>query len=200
MILTCFAEYICENIHIYDFLSQLKSWTVLIATLILRRGWQNSYILYKKITWLLLTWRYCLPEIFRLQEHKGLQNLFSTYCIASYIISRYTLNFHYLIPVRRCTSNSLALTGMGLFQIRKIAWCACVGNAGNVFPATAGKRSRHALRHVRDAWRDRQLAVSFKVGGGKKRSRHSWRMRNPQICVSGKRPNVHLWPVSLPLR
>ena len=25
------------------------------------------------------------------------------------------------------------------------------GNAGNVFPATAGKRSRHASWHVRDA-------------------------------------------------
>ena len=29
-------------------------------------------------------------------------------------------------------------------QIRKIAGCACAGNTGNVFPATAGKRSRHA--------------------------------------------------------
>ena len=37
------------------------------------------------------------------------------------------------------------------YQIRKIAGCACAGNAGNVFPATAGKRSRHASRHVRDA-------------------------------------------------
>ena len=35
-------------------------------------------------------------------------------------------------------------------QIRKIAGCACAGNAGNVFPATVGKRSRHATRHVRD--------------------------------------------------
>ena len=32
------------------------------------------------------------------------------------------------------------------YQIRKIA-----GNAGNVFPATAGKRSRNASRHVRHA-------------------------------------------------
>ena len=36
-------------------------------------------------------------------------------------------------------------------QIRKIEVCACAGNAGNVFPATAGKRSRHASRHVRHA-------------------------------------------------
>ena len=28
---------------------------------------------------------------------------------------------------------------------------ACAENAGNIFPATAGKRSRHASRHVRDA-------------------------------------------------
>ena len=35
--------------------------------------------------------------------------------------------------------------------MRKIARCACAGNAGNVLPATAGKRSRHASRHVRDA-------------------------------------------------
>ena len=132
-----------------------------------------------------MTWRNSLPEIFRLQEHKGLQNLFSTYCIASYIISRYTLNFHYLIPVRRCTSNSLAFTGMGLFQIRKIAWCACVGNAGNVFPATAGKRSRHALRYVRDAWRDRQLAVSFKVGGGGKTF--------PAFLAHARPANLRIW-------
>ena len=37
------------------------------------------------------------------------------------------------------------------YQIRKIVGCACVGNAGNAFPATAGKRSRHASRHVRHA-------------------------------------------------
>ena len=36
-------------------------------------------------------------------------------------------------------------------QIRKIVGCACTWNAGNVFPATAGQRSRHASRHVRDA-------------------------------------------------
>ena len=35
-------------------------------------------------------------------------------------------------------------------QIRKIAGCACGGNAGNVFPATMVNRSRHASRHVRD--------------------------------------------------
>ena len=37
------------------------------------------------------------------------------------------------------------------YQIHKIASYACTENAGNVFPGTAGKRSRHASRHVRDA-------------------------------------------------
>ena len=37
------------------------------------------------------------------------------------------------------------------YRIRIKAGCACVGNAGNVFLATADKWSRHASRHVRDA-------------------------------------------------
>ena len=45
-----------------------------------------------------------------------------------------------------------------------------------------------ASRTCRDACRDRQLAVSFEIGGGGKRSRHSRRMRNMQFYVSGKRP------------
>ena len=40
---------------------------------------------------------------------------------------------------------------MGLLPDTYNCGCACAGNAGNVFPATAGKRSRHASRHVRDA-------------------------------------------------
>ena len=45
-----------------------------------------------------------------------------------------------------------------------------------------------ASRTCRDACRDRQLSVSFEIGGGGKRSRHSRRMRNLQFYVSGKRP------------
>ena len=40
---------------------------------------------------------------------------------------------------------------MGLLPDTQNCGCACAGNAGNVFPVTAGKRSRHASRHVRDA-------------------------------------------------
>ena len=45
-----------------------------------------------------------------------------------------------------------------------------------------------AWRTCRDACRDRQLSVSFEIGGGGKRSRHSRRMRNLQFYVSGRRP------------
>ena len=40
---------------------------------------------------------------------------------------------------------------MGLLPDTYYCRCACTGNAGNVFPATTGKRSRHASRHVRHA-------------------------------------------------
>ena len=74
---------------------------------------------------------------------------------------------------------------MGLLPDTQNCGCACAGNAGNVFPVTAGKRSRHACR---DACRGRYIVVSFEIGGGGKRSRHSRRMRNPYFYVSGKRP------------
>ena len=35
-----------------------------------------------------------------------------------------------------------------VLQEGSLVWA---GNAGNVLPATVGKRSRHASRHVRDA-------------------------------------------------
>ena len=40
---------------------------------------------------------------------------------------------------------------MGLLPNTQNCGCACARNAGNVFPATAGKQFRQATRHVRDA-------------------------------------------------
>ena len=79
-------------------------------------------------------------------------------------------------------------------QIRKIAGCACAGNAGEVFSATdlkeaASWRSRHASRHVRDARVVMHVGITNLQWRGK-RSRHSQRMRNQQFYVSGKRPIV----------
>ena len=79
---------------------------------------------------------------------------------------------------------------MGLLPNTSNCRCASAGNAGNVFPTTAGKQSRHASRHVLGARAVMHagIAVSFEFGGGGKRSRHSRRMRNPQFYVSGKGP------------
>ena len=60
---------------------------------------------------------------------------------------------------------------MGLLPDTKFAGCACAGNAGNVFPASDGQRSRHASRHVRYARAVMHAGVanqrfSLKSGGG----------------------------------
>ena len=62
-------------------------------------------------------------------------------------------------------------TGYNVQHWRKIAGCACAGNAGNVFPVTAGWRSRHATRHVRDARAVMHVGIAnqrfpLKLGGG----------------------------------
>ena len=66
------------------------------------------------------------------------------------------------------------------YQIRKIAGCACTGNAGNVFPATDYKGNRYfaipCVTHV--PWCMSGLPTR---GGGENISRHSRRMRNPQF-------------------
>ena len=77
------------------------------------------------------------------------------------------------------------------YQIRKIAGCACPGNAGNVFPATAGERFCHASRHVRDARAVMHTGIAICgvlwCRSRRKRPQHSRRMCNPQSCVSGKK-------------
>ena len=55
------------------------------------------------------------------------------------------------IPNHQSRSFATVPEPMGFYQICKIVSCACTGNAGNVFPATAGCRSRHASWHVRHA-------------------------------------------------
>ena len=68
------------------------------------------------------------------------------------------------------------------YQRCKIVGGASAGNAGNVFPATAAKRSRTASRHVRDPCTVMHAGLlngSFLWNRwGRKRSRHSWHMRN----------------------
>ena len=77
------------------------------------------------------------------------------------------------------------------YQIRKIAGCACAGNAGNVFPRRRFQRkplvSDPGMHHgtgvsCRDACRDRVPAVAGKTFPTFPAHAH------PQFHVSGKRP------------
>ena len=78
------------------------------------------------------------------------------------------------------------------YQIRKIAGCPCAGNAGNVFPPSwvSDPDMHHDTCVTHVPW-----CMSGSITSGflwsrwrGKRSRHSRRMRNPQFCVSRKRP------------
>ena len=65
------------------------------------------------------------------------------------------LIYHYgddiIITILQGNSTVYSLDDHGpLARYVKNVGCACPGNAGNVFPATAGWRFRHASRHVRD--------------------------------------------------
>ena len=73
------------------------------------------------------------------------------------------------------------------YQIRKIAGCACAGNARNIFPATVGYRSPHAPRN---RWcMPGSITSGFLWSRWRGiRSQHSRCMRNPQFYISGKRP------------
>ena len=61
---------------------------------------------------------------------------------------------------------------------------------------TASWRSRHASLHVRDARSVMHVGIANPRWRGK-RPRHSRRMRNPQVYLSGKRP-MHFWHRGLP--
>ena len=94
------------------------------------------------------------------------------------------------------SSFSLVPTGLSC-KIRKIAGCACTGNAGNVSPpprVSDSDTDMHpgtCVTHV--PWCMPELLTSgFLLSRWRgKHSRHSRCMRKPQIYVSGKRPMGH---------
>ena len=77
-------------------------------------------------------------------------------------------------------------------QILKIAGCACVGNAGNVFPSprVSHPDMHHGSCETHVPWcMPGSLTSGLLLNRWRgKRSRHSRRMRKPQVYVSGKRP------------
>ena len=77
-------------------------------------------------------------------------------------------------------------------QIRKITGCACTRNDANVFSPlrVSDPDMHHGTRVMHVPWcMLGSLASGFRWSRGRgRRSRHSWRMRNPQFYVSGKSP------------
>ena len=86
----------------------------------------------------------------------------------------------------------LMSTQWASYQLRKIAGCACAGNAGNVYPPPriSDPDMHHGTCVTHVPWcmpgsLTRGFYWSWWWG---KRSRHSRRMHNPQFYISGKRP------------
>ena len=87
------------------------------------------------------------------------------------------------------------MTPLASYQIRKIACCACTGDAGNVSPSLRvsdpdmnhGTCVTHVLWCMLGSLFNGFLWSRWRV----KHSRHSRRMCNPQFYVSGKRPIWH---------
>ena len=77
-------------------------------------------------------------------------------------------------------------------QIREIAGAHAPGIPGTFSPPprVSNPDMHHGtcVTHVPWCKPGSLTRVSFELGGGGKRSRHSRRMRNPQFYVSGKRP------------
>ena len=88
------------------------------------------------------------------------------------------------------------LSSWASYLIRKIAGCACAGNAGNVFPAPrVGDPEIHhgtCVTHV--PW---CMPVSLTSGfiWSRWRGKHSRHMHNLQLYVSGKRPMLQHAPM-----
>ena len=99
--------------------------------------------------------------------------------------------------------NFMTIKPWASYQIRKIASCACAGNAGNVFPrpprvSDPDMHDGTCVTHV--PWCiPGSLTRGFLWSRWRgKRSRHSRRMRNPQSYIFGKRPmttSAKIWAV-----
>ena len=90
--------------------------------------------------------------------------------------------------------SSIMILPWASYQIRKIAGCECAGNAGNDFSTTDFKGNPklaipawHVSRHVRGARAVMHVGIANSRWRGK-RFRHSRRINNSQIYVSGKKP------------
>ena len=89
------------------------------------------------------------------------------------------------------------------YQIREIAGSACAGNSRNISPPPqiSNPDMHHGTCVTHVPWcMPGSLTSNFLWSRWRgKHSRHSRRMRNPQFCVSGKRPMAGLFTANNPL-
>ena len=107
--------------------------------------------------------------------------------------SSYLLNgnvAHGIACCPKCSKHQTVYT-LASCQIRKIAGCTCPGNARNVFPPSqvSDPNVHHVACVTHVPWCMPGSFSGFLWSRWReKRSRHSRRLRNPQVYVSGKRP------------
>ena len=121
-----------------------------------------------------------------------------------YIAAKYCQLFRHLLSSPSSFMHFLCITSRvtksrnrwASYQIRKIAGCACAGNAGNVFPPLQVRYPdmHHGTCVTHVPWCMPGLLTWVFIWScwRGKRSWHSWRMRNPQFYISGKRPIVQM--------
>ena len=135
---------LCRWYHVHLLLHSFLPRIRLTQSLPLRITWQNW-----EADWFPTCYQFILGSKQQLQRERGAWYWWMQHLAIIITFQRYNQNHG----------------SMGLLPDTKNCGCACAGNAANVFPTTAGKRSRHASRHVRrtcrDACRDRLIAVSF---------------------------------------
>ena len=100
---------------------------------------------------------------------------------------KYWLN-HHLQWGLLCSRGAAPPKQWASYQIRKIAGCACAGNAGNVFPRCQFQRkplvSDPAVHHARAVM---HVGIAYLRWRGK-RSRHSGRMRTRNFAYLARGP------------
>ena len=140
--------------------------------------------------WLLITYHYYIS-----QGSMGWTNRFRLRCGISWYfkLTTYGLSGKWIqIQIGKHRWDEWRYIPWASCQIRKIAGCACAGNAGLFFPPplASDPDMHHGTYVTHVPWcMPGSLTSGFLWSRWRgKRSRHSQRMRNPESYVSGKRP------------
>ena len=114
------------------------------------------------------------------------------YCIFAWFVMNINDGlFRSILIPQLAMHSAVELWTWASYQIRKIADCACAGNGAFSPPSLVIDPDMHhgtCLTHVPCCMSGPLTSCFLWNRWRGKRSQHSRRMRNPQFCVSGKRP------------